>query len=281
VGKGGAVGFVRTQLFRDFTDRYFPAPVTAPLPTWKDAKADGAKLVGTYIMNRRADSNFFRILSLLGQTKVTMDKDGLLSVSAFKSAPGGGVRKWREVGPFYWQDVNGNSRMAARFVDGRLIGFTSDDEPPVLLFQPAPGWSNPLPLMLSWGYILLFVLLWPITAWVRARYGQRFALEGTAAKTYRFVRFAALVDVVIMALWVLVVLSLSGGGSDAMLLAAELAGFLSIVAAAIGLWNLLVVWRDSGRSWFGKLSSLLIAIALVGFVWVQFTLHLIGWSTHY
>ncbi|HEY3812760.1 MAG TPA: serine hydrolase domain-containing protein [Caulobacteraceae bacterium] len=282
VGKGGAVGFVRTQLFRDFTDRYFPAPVTAPLPTWKDAKADGAKMVGTYIMNRRADSDFMRVLSILGPTKVTMDKDGLLSVSAFKSAPGGaGVRKWREVGHFYWQDVNGNSRMAARFVDGRLIGFTSDDEPPVLLFQPAPSWANPLPLFLSLGYIVMFVLLWPITAWARARYGQRFALEGTPAKTYRFVRIAAIVDVVIVVLWGLVVAGLSGGGNDAILLTAGLAGFLSIVAAAIGLWNLLVVWRDGGRSWFAKVSSLLIALALIVFAWVLFTLHLMGWSTHY
>ncbi len=286
VGKGGAVAAVRGQLFRDFTDRYFPAPVAAPLPTWKDAKADGAKMVGSYIGNRRADSSFMRLLSVLGQSKVTMDKDGILSVTALKT-PGGGVKKWREVGHFYWQEVNGDSRMAARFVDGRMIGFTSDDEPPVLLFSRAPAWANPLPLELSGPYILLFTLLWPTAMWVRARYGQKFKLEGTAAKAYRWVHFAALADVVVMALWLFLLQALTAGlvgatkAMDPWLITVELAGFLSIVAAAIAVWNLVVVWRDPGRSWFAKLSSLLILIAMLTFAWVLFSLHMIGWNTHF
>ena len=43
----------------------------------------------------------------------------------------------------------------------------------------------------------------------------------------------------------------------------------------------MVVWRDSGRSWWAKLSSVLILIALVTFVWVQFTLHLVGTQTNF
>ena len=287
VGKGGAVGFVRGQLFRDFTDRYFPAPVTAPLPTWKNAKADGAKLVGTYIGNRRPDSSFARLLSLFGRTTVTVDKDGLLSVSAFKSAPEGGVRKWREVGPNYWQDVNGNSRMAALYKDGRLLGFTSDDEPPVLLFSPAPYWATQMWIKWSALYILLFSLLWPIGIWTRARYGQSFKLEGTAAKAYRWVHFAALGDVVIMAGWLGLIVALTAHAigadktADTSLIAVQLLGFLSIAAAAIGMWNLAVVWRDGGRSWFAKLSSSLILIAMLIFAWQLFTLHMIGWDTHF
>ncbi|HWE44691.1 MAG TPA: serine hydrolase domain-containing protein, partial [Caulobacteraceae bacterium] len=284
-GKAGAVGAVRSQLFRDFTDRYFPAPATAPLPTWKDAKADGATMAGPYIMNRRADTSFFRALNVLGRVTVTSDKDGILQVSAFKS-PGGVMRKWREVGHFYWQEVNGSSRMAARFVDGKMIGFTSDDEPPVLLFSPAPAWSNPWPLRLSCLYILLFTLLWPISMWARARYGARFQLEGSAAKANRLVHFAALWDVAVMAMWAVFLTMITSSGEltkaiDFPLLTIQLLGFLSIVSALIGVWNLVVVWRDGGRSWFAKITSVLIALALITFVYVQFTLHLVGTQTNF
>ena len=188
LGKGGAVESVREELFRGFVDRYYPAKPTAPLPTWKNAKIDGAKMVGSYIGNRRADSSFFRLLSMLGSAKVTMDKDGILSVSAFKTA-GGAVKKWREVGPYYWQEVNGDSRMAARIVNGRMLGFVSDDLPPVLLFQRAPAWANPWPLYLSSLYILLFTLLWPITMWARALRravrARRHACQGLPAHPLR------------------------------------------------------------------------------------------------
>jgi CubicO group peptidase (beta-lactamase class C family) len=286
VGKAGAVATLRSQIFREFTDRYFPAPAIAPLPTWKDAKVDGAKLVGSYIANRRADSSFFRLLSLAGMAHVTMDKDGILSVDALKT-PGGAVKKWREVGHFYWQEVGGDSRMAARVVNGRLIGFISDDIPPVELFSPAPVWANPWPLYLSFGYLVLFVLLWPITVLVRARYGHRFELEGTAAKAYRWVRFAALADVAVIGLWVLLLMAVTAAETgltkkiDPLLLTVELAGFISIPAALIGLWNLAVVWRDGSRSWWAKLSSLLIFLAMAAFVWVMLSLHLAGWSTHF
>ena len=195
VGKGGCGGKRAHPAVPRFRRPLLPrAKPTAPLPTWKDAKIDGAKMVGSYIANRRADTSFFRLLSMVGTAEGDHGQGRPPVRHGVQERPRRRrASKWREVGPFYWQDVNGNSRMAARFVDGRLIGFTSDDEPPVLLFQPAPAWANPLPLELSWLYILLFTLLWPISMWVRARYGARFQLEGTAAKAYRWVRFAALV----------------------------------------------------------------------------------------
>jgi CubicO group peptidase (beta-lactamase class C family) len=287
-GKGGAVGPLREQLFRDFLNRYYPAPVTAPLPTWKDAKADGAFMAGNYIGNRRADSSFLRLLSMAGGATVSVDEDGILTVSALKTA-GGGVRKWREVGHFVWQEVGGdNSRLAARFVNGRYLGFTSDDEPPVLLFQKAPFWANPWPMFLSVGLLLLFAVLWPITMWTRARYGQRFALAGTAAKAYRLVRFAAVADLVLFVGWFVLVQSLQSGGIamlndpiDPWLRLLEVLGIVPILAALVALWNLVTVWRDGARSWFAKLSSLLIFLAFLGVVWVVFALHLIGWSVNF
>ncbi len=287
VGKGGAVGPLRTALFRNFVDRYYPAPDAAPLPTWKDAKKDGAFMVGSYIGNRRSDTTFFRLLSAIGPSTVTMDKDGLLSVSALKTT-GGAVMKWREVGPYHWQSVGGDSNMAARFVNGRFIGFTSDDEPPVLLFQRAPLWANLMPLEISLGLIVLYVLLWPIIMIARRRYGHTFDLEGTAAKAYRWVRFAALADVLVAGGWVFFLASLTAGGigglddpMDPLLRIMRLLGVVPIVAALVGVWNLFTVWRDRDRSWFAKVSSLILLLALLGLVWGVVSLHLVGWSVNF
>ena len=195
--------------------------------------------------------------------------------------------------------------MAARFVGGRFIGFTSDDEPPVLLFSPAPYWATTIwpgaPSWVTWLemsmlYILVFTLLWPIGVWTRARYGQSFKLEGTPAKAYRWVHFAALGDVVIMAALVLGLWSsrcLSARRDPARstrrsiryrgLIAVQLLGVVPVRRRGGGrVWNLFaVVWRDGGRSWFAKLSSSLILIAMLIFAWQLFTLHLIGWDTHF
>ena len=85
-GGAGALGTgLRTLVFRGFTNRYFPAPAAAPLPTWASAKADGRTLSGDYIDTGRSEASWTRIRSfLLGQTKVTSDKDGVVTVSSYR-----------------------------------------------------------------------------------------------------------------------------------------------------------------------------------------------------
>jgi CubicO group peptidase (beta-lactamase class C family) len=286
-GKDGAVGALRSELFREFTDRYFPAPARAPRPTWRDARADGAKIVGTYILNRRSDSNFLRVLSGLQRAKVTMDDEGILTVSALKTA-GGAVRRWREVGHLYWEEVNGAGRLAPRFVDGRYIGFASDNRPPVMLFQPAPFWANLTPLWLSAAYLAFFVLLWPIAAVIRKRYGQPSPFAGASARVYRLTRLGALADVLVLAGWAVLLVTMIGGDiaqqNDAInpwLRLLQVLGVVPIVAAGIGAWNLVVVWRDQSRRWPAKLNALLLLLALLGVVMEVFSLHLIGWSVDF
>jgi len=286
-GQHGAVAPLRALLLREFTDRYFPAPALAPLPTWPDARVDGARLVGTYIVNRRSDSSFLRVLQGIGRVKVVMDQDGILTVSALKT-PGGAPREWREVGHLYWQEVNGASRLAPRFANGRYLGFTSDNRPPVLLYQPAPWWANLTPLYLAAAYLAVFVLLWPITTMIRARYGARLQLAGSSARAYRLIRLSALADVMLLAGWAALLIVMVGGDiaeqNDAInpgLRLLEVCGVVPLVAALIGIWNVLVVWRDRQRRWPGRLNSLLVLLALCAVVLEVFALHLIGWSVDF
>jgi len=286
-GKDGAVALLRSQIFREFTERYFPAPERAPLATWPDAKADGAKMVGTYILNRRSHSNFLRVLSGLSRVNVAMDDDGILTVSALKT-PGGMLRRWREVGHLYWEEVDGDSHLAPRFVNGRYVGFTSDLRPPVMLFEPAPRWANLTPLWAGFAYLAVFVLVWPISALVRARYGQRLPFRDTAMRAYRLIRFAALADFIVLCGWLLLLAVMISGDiaeqNDAVnpwLRLLEMCGLVAIPSAVIGAWHLTVVWRDPGRGWIAKLNSVLVLLALLGVAMEMFALNLIGWSVEF
>ena len=125
-----------------------PAP-RAGAATWKDAKADGRTLSGKYASSRRSDSGWFRIATfLLGQVKVTADKDGILTVSAYRGV-NNQPKHWREVGPFQYQAVGGDSRLEAVVKDGKVQLIMKDDLPPVMALQPVSGamsanWNLPL-----------------------------------------------------------------------------------------------------------------------------------------
>src|SRR5947208_3045718 len=76
VGKDGAAQPLRDSIFANFADRYFPEPANAVKADPTNAKSDAEKLTGTYSTTRGARSNFLAALDLIGQAKVSVDKDG-------------------------------------------------------------------------------------------------------------------------------------------------------------------------------------------------------------
>jgi len=132
------------------------------------------------------------------------------------------------------------------------------------------------------------VLAWPISAAVRARYGQRLPVTGTAAKAYQLIRLGALADLIVLCGWLaLFAIMISGDiaeQNDAVnpwLRLLEVCSLVMIVSAVIGAWNVTVVWRDQGRSWLAKLNSVLVLLALLGVAMEMFALNLIGWSVEF
>jgi len=284
LGSAGAAEYVRGALFRGFTDRYFPAPAEH-LATWANAVRDGRTLTGYYIWNRRSDSGWLRLASyLLGQAKITSDKDGVVTVSTFRGA-NGAPKHWREVGPFVYQEIGGESRMAALVRGGKVVSVATDDFPPVMALQPTPAsmsaaWN--LPLFIATLVILaLTVILWPLIAVVRWRYKQRFALAGRAAWLYRAVRVVALIDLIFLLSWFALVaaaevdLAFLSSGVDWLLRLMQLVGLIGVIGALAAVANVVVVVGDRSRSWWAKLSSVLIAIACLATVWFAFSEHLI------
>ena len=81
--------------------------------------------------------------------QVAIDKDGILTVSTVTD-PSGAPRKWRAIGPWLWQEVNGD-RLAAGMPDanGKVKMFSITPFAPIIEFVPAPtslnaGWILPV-----------------------------------------------------------------------------------------------------------------------------------------
>jgi CubicO group peptidase (beta-lactamase class C family) len=289
-GKQAAVGAVRALFYDAFADRYFPAPTVTPLPTLATAKADAQKVVGSYWASRRSYSNAFVIAGLAGQLEVKAKPDGTLDTPKIRK-PGGGSKTWREVGPQLWQEIGGKTQLRFIMKNGKVDHFSMSEVPAIEVFQPVPfafnaGWNVPL-FFASCGVLAFLVLLWPVAALVRRRYGGTFALSGRSAMLYRAVRVVGVLDLLSVAGWITLLSLLSvnlGALNDSLdpwLHLLHLLALVGVLGAGLALWNLVTVWRDSSRSWWAKLSSLIILVACLDMAWLALLLHLLGPSTNF
>ncbi len=114
----GGGGRPRPELINAFSDRYFPdAP---PLNVMKNWPAEMREIAGTYQSTRRADSTKLRLSQLGGQATVSVDKDGVLTVSSFKDLRGH-PEKYKAVGKDLWQSEDQERIFAIRDGNGRVV----------------------------------------------------------------------------------------------------------------------------------------------------------------
>jgi len=291
-GKEGAVQTLRTQLFQDFADRYFPAAVPHPVKAQVDEKtqaAHSALMSGVWEVSRRADTNFLKVLEFIGETKVAANKKGELMLPF--PGPNGKPRHWVEIAPFVWQDVNGHDRAAARVVDGKPVRFSFDFLSPFMVYDRVPwyessAWLMPL-LLASLVALALTAIVWPVAALVRRRYRAPLALDPKSLRAWRWSRIAALAIVAALCVWGLFVSLIAkdtgtlGGKLDPLLVFAQLFSIVAFVGGSVAmLWNLVVVWRGQ-RRWPAKLWSVVLTLAAFTVLWVGLVARLMVVGTDY
>ncbi|PZR72621.1 MAG: serine hydrolase [Chthoniobacterales bacterium] len=288
-GKEGAAGPLRTMLFQQFMERYFPGPLAEGKVDAETAKAHARLMTGRYTLSRRAHTSFLSMLNLLGEIQVAPNKDGTITVTALKGADGQ-PKKWQEIAPFVWRNAAGGDRLAAKVDNGKVVRFAYD-EYPFMMFEPVPwwwssGWLLPLWLM-SLVALALTTLAWPVSAIVRRRYGAAYELTGKEAKAHRLVRIASLLVVGIMLAWVFVVsliaadLNWAGAKMDVWLILLRVATFVILVGgAALGCWYAGTVLASKRRRW-AKVWSVVLAVAFLVALYVGVVFHLVGYTANY
>ena len=290
-GKAGAAGTLRSALFQDFADRYFPDTGLADGKVDAKVAADHARMMtGVWQNSRGSVSNFFSLLGLLGQTKVGLTDKGELLVPALVG-PNGRPRDWVEIAPFVWRDRNGHDRLAARVANGQVTRWSMDFMSPFMVFDRVPeglssAWIMPA-LYVSMAILVCTLLSWPIGWWVRRRYGVTLALTGGARTAYRATRMACALTLAILAGWgaalaaVLNNLKYATDAFDPWFMLLQILGLIVFSGTVlVSLWNLRLTWSD-GRKWPRKLWSALIFAAALVVLYVALRFGMISMKTHY
>ena len=198
---GKNIGGGRGEVLRAFMNRYFPAPGEPRVDVDPNtAKSDGRAVSGVYDGTRRSDTTFLRLVALLDQFSVTSDKDGILTVEGNKNQRGE-LKKWKEVAPLVYNEVDGNERIAFRH-DASANVTEMLPFPAIYEGQRVPWFNNKRIInpIIGGNLVLVFltVLLWPIAAIVRRRY-QRPLFAGKGDRVLYFLsRIACLGELMLI-----------------------------------------------------------------------------------
>jgi len=290
LGKAGAAQTLREELLQQFADRYFPAP-PQNLPTLASAKKDGQAISGHYVSSRAGAFSFLRMVALLGETKVAVDKDGNLIASSITD-PSGGPRKWREIGHWVWQDTGGKDLLQAiPNANGGVKMFSITPYAPIIEFLPVPaslnaGWILPL-ATIAFLILAIAALGWPTAALVRRRYKAEAPLSGRPLQLYRATRVAAWLFIALGIGWFIIISLLSSdlakldNGLDIWMRLLQLILILAIVGTIAAIYNAYVVAAAEGQRWYWAVWAILIALSAAFLVWLCLDLGLLTASLNY
>jgi CubicO group peptidase (beta-lactamase class C family) len=280
-GRDNSAVEARSYLWNRFLDRYFP--YTPPAPALQlTSRADAADVAGSYISSRGWRTSFMKFASVLGEVHVHANPDGTLEASGFKSL-NGEVKTWKEVAPMIWRDVGGQSRLAFRRDPSGRWEIVTDF--PAVVYQRVPllesGWVVETMFFAIGAIFLLALALWPVAALVRRRYGARLQMAPADRMVRRLVKLACAADLVVLLGW-LVFLSLAGREPGSLtdrlypfLYLLMALGIVGVLGAVVAIYNGFRSWVRHERWWWARVTSLCVALAGIGYLWIIFSMNLL------
>ncbi|QWP77285.1 beta-lactamase family protein [Lysobacter sp. K5869] len=287
-GPGAAGRALHRDLIEGVLKRYYPERGVPP-PTRLTARLHGKQLLGRYESSRQSASNFLAIARLLGSAVVTLNDDDTVSVSTLRTRDGR-LKRWREIEPYVWQELDGDSRLAAKRVDGKIVAIATDDTPPAMWLQPVPAWRSAgwlLPLLFAAAAVhVLALALWPAAALVRRHTQRQLKLDGRGRDLRLLTFFGLIANLLLLALWAWIFgridasASLLDGQLDSALRIAQLLGLLSLAVAAISVLNVRAAWKPPVHK-LRRYTAVAMALACLAVVWLVLALHTLQWSLVY
>ena len=289
-GGEGAPRAIRERLFDEFGNRYFAAqPVTAKVDD-ATAKKHVQEIAGHYFNSRGMRTNFLHILDLISPIAIGPDADGKLSAPMVTNT-GNKPRRWVEIEPYVWKDVDSGEKLAAKVVDGKIDRWSFDTVSPFMMMDRVPWYKNPSWLAPAFftalGLLFLGALSWPAGAIARKKYKSANAHEGKRLRNQRLWLGSQWLVLATIAGWLTFVsvgfssLELLGGPLDPLLIALQILtpiafGGLVLLSG----WNLLQAWKEK-RGWFSKTWAVVMLLASAILLWVVLAFHVISFGTNY
>jgi CubicO group peptidase (beta-lactamase class C family) len=277
-------------VFEAFMERYFPSPPSAPAPTLKTALADGRAIAGHYENSRRADSNFMVAEEVANERTISVNSDATISLSG-SIDPNGETRRWREIAPFRWRELNGDRVLDAKLYNGRVAAIVTDASAPISVLMPASFWRSAAWNAPAFGVTLTIlaasILFWPIKAILRWRYTNRFPLTGRSAIAYRLTRVVAILDLAFLLGWVEFLqyadqhVAAMDARLDWFLRTLQVVGALGALGVVVPFYSAVVTLGDRNLPWWTKATEVFLALACLATVWFALSLKLLSWSLNY
>jgi len=140
---------------------------------------------------------------------------------------------------------------------------------------------------LSLAFMLLTLILWPVTWFVRRHYGHKLELTGRERFLRILVRLVFALDLIfIAALFALVTYGLThleifSDRGTVWFRIIQIIGIVGAAGTVIVLFNALITWGSSRRSLWLKLQATLMMLACIGVLWFAFAGNLLRFSSSY
>jgi CubicO group peptidase (beta-lactamase class C family) len=157
----------RAELLDGFADRYFPAYTP---PAFQSIPAEQLKdIAGNFESTRRADSTKLAIGNPAGQSILSVDKDGVLTIDTAKDLRGH-TRKWKPIAKDLWQVDDEQARLLAiRDSSGKIVRLAVNF--PGVQLQRVPWYEHKSFIGISLAISLLILL--PVVAASLLRFFRR------------------------------------------------------------------------------------------------------------
>ena len=217
--------------------------------------------------------------------------DATISLSGSTDTDGH-ERRWREVAPFRWREVNGVHFLDAEMKDGAVGAIMTDASAPISVLMPATFWRSGVwnvPLFLATLGVLAFtVFMWPVNACLRRFFGRSFRLAGRAVIAYRLARMAALADLIFLCGWAGFLsyadshVQVMDAHIDWLLRTLQVIGALGAIGTIAALYVLVHTLRDPRTLFWEKAADAMVALAFIAAVWFAFSPSTcLSWSLDY
>jgi CubicO group peptidase (beta-lactamase class C family) len=285
-GDAGAVEDVRTHLFRAFLDRYFPYSPPQE-KTVADPQRDAARVAGWYQTSRRADRALLPFYAL-AQVNVSARGDGTIEVSMLKDLAGAPLR-WREVGPLYYRQVDGQAHL--KFTadeNGRILSWTSDAFIPVFIFQRVDGLTSLGSLKLLFPCfvaVLVLSLLIRLGAWIaRRRLGLRLELTRSERWVHLAARIGAIALLAVPVGWLLVLsneAAILNPSIVGKMIVMYLLGVIAILGGIAIVTETVMRVRRGPGGWLVRSGEIVVALAAVYGIWFISAFGLVNFVTNF
>jgi CubicO group peptidase (beta-lactamase class C family) len=227
---------VRVELLQQFADRYMPKAQDAARVDLRSAQLHAEQVSGGYIVARRLESSFARLGNLLGEYQLSIGPNGAL---LFKGI--GMDKRFAEVSPYVWHEINGPEMLAVTMKDGKPLAMTINSAAPTDQFEPVPAWRSASLIkpafVAALAVLVLTLLAWPVGALVRRYYGVASIADRNQLQILRVQRIGSFALIGSFIAWLFLIIPRASSGffdaDDTQILVTQAISIASVLIAVI------------------------------------------------